>query len=155
MVANERISSAPAILVLLVGLTSLLPGSVASAQGCFAFIEDFSYSPSNCSSQPEIDRVFRLQAITWKNHKYLFVDEGNELKIFNIDNPLNPVSTATSHFNIPNFGDSDYDLLSFSVCDDCRYGIANYKLATVLFDLGVGSVPHFVDEHKNCDASLV
>ncbi len=155
MVANERISSAPAILVLLIGLTSLLPGGLASAQGCFAFVEDFSYSPSNCSAQPEIDRVFRLQAITWKEHKYLFVDEGNELKIFNIDNPLSPVSTATSHFNIPNFGDSDYDMESFTVCDDCRYGVANFKLATVLFDLGTGSVPYFVDEHKNYDADLV
>ena len=38
-------------------------------------------------------------------------------------------------------GDSDYDLMNFSICDDCRYGIANFKLATVLFDLGTAAEP--------------
>ncbi len=136
-------------------VAGLVPATNADAQGCFDYIEDFSYHPDNCSAEPAIDRVFRLQTITWKNHKYLFVDEGNELKIFNIDNPLNPISTTTSHFNIPNLGDSDYDMESFTVCDDCRYGVANFKLATVLFDLGTGSVPNLSTQDKDFDADLV
>ena len=129
-------------------IAGLVPATDASAQACFEHIRNLNYSPTNCSAQPEIDRVFRLQTITWKGHDYLFVDEGNEIKILNIDNPLNPDSGGSSFFNIPNVGDSDYDLMSFSVCDDCRYGIANYKAATVLFDLGTGATPSFADEYQ-------
>ncbi len=129
--------------------------SNAWSQACFYHIRNLNYSPTNCSAQPEIDRVFRLQTITWKGNKYLFIDEGNEIKIRNIDDPLNPGSGDSSFFNIQNVGDSDYDLMSFSVCDDCRYGIANYKAATVLFDLGTGATPSFVDEYKNFSANLI
>jgi len=117
-------------------IAGLVPATDADAQACFAHERNLNYNPTDCSAQPEIDRVFRLQTITWNNHKYLFVDEGNEITVMNIDNPLNPVSGPVSFFNIPNVGDSDYDLLNFTVCDDCRYGMAVYKSATVLFDLG-------------------
>ena len=60
-----------------------------------------------------------------------------------------------SFFNIPNVGDSDYDMVSFSVCDDCRWGIANFKVATVLFDLGAGPTPEFADSSAYYDAALV
>ena len=127
----------------------------AGAQSCFQHVSNINYSPTNCSAQPEYDRVFRLQTVTWKNHKYLFVDEGNEIRIMNIDNPLNPTTLATSFFNIPNVGDSDYDLQNFTVCDDSRYGMANNKAATVLFDLGTGTTPSFGSVHKNFDARIV
>ena len=136
-------------------LAGLLPATEASAQACFEHIRNLNYSPTNCSAQPEIDRVFRLQTITWKGHEYLFVDEGNEIKIHNIDDPLNPGSGGSSFFNIQNVGDSDYDMVSFSVCDECRYGIANYKAATVLFDLGTGATPTFADESKDFSANLI
>ncbi len=140
---------------LLAALAILAASSNASSQACFEHVRNINYSPTNCTAQPELDRVFRLQTITWKGHLYLFVDEGNEIKIFNIDNPLNPTIITTSFFTVPNVGDSDYDLMNFSVCDDCRYGIASYKAATVLFDLGTGTTPTFVDEYKNFDASLI
>ena len=136
-------------------IAGIAPATDANADGSFNFVDDFPYSPANCSSEPAIDRVFRLQTITWKNHEYLFVDEGNEIRIFNIDNPLNPIQGAVSFLDIYNLGDSDYDLMSFSVCDDCRYGIANYKCATVLFDQGTGSTPSFVAKHKNFSADMV
>jgi hypothetical protein len=66
---------------------------------------------------------------------------GNELQLWNVTDPANPVMGSTSRFRITNLGDSDYDLVNYSVCDDCRYGIANFKLATVLFDLGTASAP--------------
>lgn len=140
---------------LLTVLAFLGIASNAASQACFDHIRNFNYSPTNCSAQPEIDRVFRLQTITWKGHDYLFADEGNEIRIFNIDNPLNPTTVATSTFNIPNVGDSDYDMVNFTVCNDCRYGMASYKAATVLFDLGTGTTPSFVGVHKNFDANLI
>ena len=82
-------------------IAGLVPATDAAAQALFrARSDNFNYSPTNCSAQPDIDRVFRLQTITWKGHKYLFVDEGNEIKIFNIDDPLNPSSVTTSFFNM-------------------------------------------------------
>ncbi|MEX1310213.1 MAG: hypothetical protein AB1Z65_07340, partial [Candidatus Sulfomarinibacteraceae bacterium] len=136
-------------------VAGLVPASDAGAQGCFEHLSTRNYSPANCSAQPDIDRVFRMQTITWNGHKYLFLDEGNDIRIFNIDNPQNPDALTSSFFNVPNVGDSDYDMLSFSVCDDCRYGIANFKAATVLFDLGTGSTPIFGATHKNTEATQV
>jgi hypothetical protein len=144
---------------LLIGLCAALAligtASKASSQACFEHIRNLNYSPTNCTAQPEIDRVFRLQAITWRGHKYLFIDEGNEIRIRNIDSPLNPINTGTSSFNVPNVGDSDYDMVNFTVCDDCRFGMASFKAATVLFDLGTGLTPSFVAVHKNFTANLI
>ncbi len=155
---NRSLSMNRMTFIALTGLAliaGLVPASDAAAQACFEHIRNLNYSPTNCSAQPEIDRVFRLQTITWKGHDYLFIDEGNEIRIRNIDDPLNPGSGDSSFFHIQNLGDSDYDMVSFSVCDDCRYGIANYKAATVLFDLGTGATPNFVDEYKNFSANLI
>ncbi len=80
---NRKIFLACVGVALIVGL---VPANEAAAQACFEFVRAFNYSPTNCSAQPEIDRVFRLQEITWNDHKYLFVDEGNEIQIMNIDN---------------------------------------------------------------------
>ena len=144
---------------LAVGFCALVFGVLqpvpAMAQWCLDHVLNLNYSPANCSAQPDIDRVFRLQEISWKGHDYLFVDEGNEIKIFNIDNPLNPTVQTTSDFGIPNLGDSDYDMVNFSVCDDCRWGIANYKVATVLFYLGAGPTPAFVGSSANYTASII
>ena len=137
---------------LVLGLTQ--PAFV-EAQGCFEHLQNINYSPLDCTAEPAIDRVFRLQEIRWKDHDYLFVDEGNEIKIYNIDTPTNPISVTGSSFGVPNVGDSDYDLLNFSVCDDCRFGIASYKAATVLFDLGTGATPSFVTNTQNFAASIV
>jgi hypothetical protein len=149
--------SAPFWIPVVVAATALnlVSASQAAAQGCFEHITTRNYSAWNCGASPDLDRVFRLQTITWNDHDYLFLDEGNEIRIFNIDNPLNPVPTGVSDFDIPNIGDSDYDLMSFSVCDDCRYGIANFKAATVLFDLGVGSTPSFGPFSQNDQATQV
>ena len=127
----------------------------ANAQGCFEHISTRNYSPSNCTADPDIDRVFRMQLITWNGHDYLFLDEGNEIKVLNIDNQQYPAQGPVSFFNVPNVGDSDYDMVSFSVCDDCRYGIANFKAATVLFDLGTDSTPIFSAQTQNDQANQV
>jgi hypothetical protein len=44
------------------------------------------------------------------------------------------------------FGDRDYNLYNFSVCDDCRYGVASLDVqGTVLFDLGMSPEIYFLD----------
>ena len=153
-----RISSSTALraaVTALVVASATLAPTPASAQGCFEHVSTRSYAPWDCSAAPFIDRVFRMQTISWNDHEYLFVDEGNEIKVFNIDNAQSPFIVTGSSFNVPNVGDSDYDMVSFSVCDDCRFGIANYKAATVLYDLGAGPTPIFGPYHENDQATQV
>ncbi|HSN54818.1 MAG TPA: BACON domain-containing carbohydrate-binding protein, partial [Candidatus Sulfomarinibacteraceae bacterium] len=133
----------------------LLAPGLAEAQGCFEHVRDYAYMPSNCDGAPEINRAHQIERITWGGKQYLVVDEGNEIRFYNIDNPLNPSSITSSHFNIPPFGDVDYNLMSFTVCDDCRYGVASYNTATVLFDLGTGQNPNFIDHTINTSADRV
>lgn len=110
---------------------------------------------ADCSAMPEIDRALGVDTITWGGHEYLIGNVGNELAIWNIDEEQGPILMTESLFEVGNLGDSDYDLIAFSVCDDCRFGIANYKLGTVLFDLGEGVIPSFSDSELYGDADVV
>ena len=89
---------------LLVVASAMGVSAPASAQDCFDHLSTRNYTPWNCTAMPEIDRVFRMQTITWKGHDYLFLDAGNEIKVFNIDSPQNPVVVAGSSFDVPNVG---------------------------------------------------
>jgi len=96
---NRSLSMDRMIFLAIVGVAlvaGLMPATDAAAQACFEHVNNWPYTPTDCQARPDIDRVFRLQTITWKNHEYLFVDEGNEIKIFNIDNPQNPSTVTTS-----------------------------------------------------------
>jgi hypothetical protein len=92
---------------------------------------------------PTIPKYFDPQVFSWGVRDILAVSDGNEILLWNVTNPSNPVYIAGSNFNIPNQGDSDYDLLNFSICDECRYGTAAYKLGIVIWDLGLGTNPSF------------
>lgn len=106
--------------------------------------EPFS-TASNCSSEPSIDRVLGAAKVEHGGREYLFVNRGNEIGIYRIDDPEDPRLIAGSSFNVPNQGDSDYDLMHFSVGG--RYGAAWYKMGTIIFDLGTGATPRFADHH--------
>jgi hypothetical protein len=72
------------------------------------------------------------------------LNEGNELSIYQVDDPLAPREITRSRFDFGNRGDSDYDLVVFDVCDDCRNGVLGHKVErTVVFDLGIGAEPRF------------
>jgi hypothetical protein len=96
---------------------------------------------TTCEAMPDYDKYFIPRTFIRNGKDYLILNTGNELQLWNVTDPANPVTGSTSRFRITNLGDSDYDLVNYSVCDDCRYGIANFKLATVLFDLGTGPEP--------------
>jgi hypothetical protein len=131
-------------LALLVALVALITPQPAGAEECLVMesqlIFDTMYS---CEATPAIDRFFSASPVVWKGHTYLFGNTGNELKMWLADDPDHPTAIASSDFNVPNVGDSDHDLLNFSMCDDCRYGIASFKGGAVLFDLGTASTPAF------------
>jgi len=100
------------------------------------------FSSPNCASQPSSDRVFGAQEVLRNTNKYTWVTRGNEVSIYD-STPWRFVDS--SYFNVPNVGDSDYDLMNVAVCDQCRFGAAVYKAGLVLFDLWYGIDPEFYD----------
>ncbi len=126
-----------------VALCTGIAVSTATAQSdCAVWIDTLLDTSQTCVNEPWRERAMGVQSFRWKGHDYIIFSRGNELSIYNIDNPVVPVLTVESEYNFGNRGDSDYDLLDFDVCDDCRYGVLAHKVkGTVVFDLGGGSVP--------------
>ncbi len=118
----------------------LATAPAADAQYCQDWTKNL-LSVTRCEVTPDYDKYFIPRTFTRSGEDYLILNMGNELQLWNVTDSANPVEVSESRFRIPNQGDSDYDLVNYSVCDGCRYGIANFKLATVLFDLGTAAEP--------------
>lgn len=99
-------------------------------------------SSFNCTGMPSIPKYFDPAIFTWKGRQILAVSDGNELVYWNITTS-NPIPIAGSVFNVPNQGDSDYDMMGYSICDDCRFGVGVWKLGIVIWDQGTGVNPGF------------
>jgi hypothetical protein len=111
---------------------------------CASWVDTLLDTTNNCVSEPSRPRASDVETFRWKGHDYVIVNRGNELSIFNVDDPTNPQLTATSNFKFGTRGDSDYDLIDFDVCDDCRYAVLSHKVKrTVVFNLGGGATPAF------------
>lgn len=100
-------------------------------------------SSLNCVGMPTIPKFFDPGTFAWGAKQILAINDGNELQYWDISNPLNPIVRGTSNFNVANQGDSDYDLMTYSICDNCRYGVAVFKLGIVIWDQGTGVNPTF------------
>lgn len=138
-------------LVLLIILTASIANS---ADGCIEYITTIFNTSGDCTATPSIDRILGLDIVNWNGSTYLVGDIGNELRLWNIDTPLTPIQTASSGFAVDTAGDSDYDLINFSVCDECRFGVTNHKQESVLFDLGTGQTPRFLAHRHYSDADF-
>lgn len=123
----------------------------AGAAPCGEWLAHYLVS-TNCAAEP-ILRAEGAVKMAWKGHRYLVVNRANEAQLVQVDDPRRPDWRATSNWNIPNQGDSDADLVAIAVCDDCRWGVAWYKLGTVVFDLGTGSTPAWVDHRVTYGAT--
>ncbi len=132
---------------LFVFLSFALP--VTAQSHCTEWTDRLLDTSSSCTNEPFRDRAYGAETFTWKSHEYLMFNGGNELFLYNIDDPANPNLVEESGFNFGNRGDSDYDLLSFHVSDDSRYVVIAHKVArTVIVDLGTGTTPSFDDWEK-------
>jgi hypothetical protein len=128
------------------GVAALIMVAVArpvTAQVHCAVYEDILLDTSDtCVNEPWRERAFGVQQFIWNGKNFIMMNRGNELSIHNIDNPTAPLHLDTSEFRFGTRGDSDYDLLDFDVCDECRYGILSHKVkGTVIFDMGAGGNP--------------
>jgi hypothetical protein len=126
----------------MVTILLLLMTFPAAAQGCL-HDDGLLRSSLNCTGLPSIPKFFDPSTFKWGSKQFLVVNDGNELVYWDATNPLRPSPRAISNFNVANQGDSDYDLMNYSICDDCRYGIAVYKLGIVIWDQGTGVNPTF------------
>ena len=128
-----------------VALLVSIPAIPAAAQGyCARWIDTLLDTSDNCVNEPWRERSLGIENLRWKGHDYVIFNRGNEFSIYNIDDPADPKHVDTSRFKFGTAGDSDYDLLRFDVCDDCRYGVFAHKVkGTVIFDMGTGSAPSF------------
>lgn len=104
-------------------------------------------SSTNCTGHPSIPKYFDPQVFAWGERDILAVSDGNEILFWDVTNQERPIFIAQSNFNVANQGDSDYDLMNFSVCEGCRYGTAAFKLGIVIWDLGTGLNPTFGARH--------
>ncbi len=101
-------------------------------------------SSSNCTNDPRRDRTSDVDTMYWNGHEYMVLNQGNELTVWNVDDRANPRYVTGSDFNFGTVGDSDYDLIDFDICDDCRFGVLDHKKAgSAIWDFGTGSVPSF------------
>ena len=113
-------------------------GAAPAGAQCLDFVTTLkTYNCVGAPPPPEANsKSFESVVIQWHGKSFLFMSTGNEMELYNAVNPPAPTLLGRSGYSPGNLGDSDYDLMSFEVCDDCRFGIANYKMGIVVFDLG-------------------
>ena len=136
---------------------ALVSGHVAEAQSyCQEWTSTLLPLNTNCVSDPRRERAFGGDTFSWNGEEYLIFSSGNELALYKLGNdPANPTYVTVSRFKFGTAGDSDYDIMSFDACDDCRYMVMDHKVAgIVVIDLGAGSEPAFTANSRNGNLSI-
>lgn len=100
-------------------------------------------SSLNCTALPTIDKYYDPAGFRWGGSEYLAVSTGNDIALWRLTDPAAPTPMGESHFGVSHQGDSDHDLVNYSICDDCRWAIATFHLGNMLFDLGTQTTPTF------------
>ena len=132
-----------AVCSLFLGVFSWWAARPGFAQACIEYSPPpvFDTSSQGCASNPNIDRSFYPGVVRWAGSEILVHSSGNDLQLFDIDDPTSPELVESSGFNVGNIGDSDHDLMKWAWCEDCRYGLVVFKLAAVIVDFGSGGEP--------------
>ncbi len=137
-------------LVAIVAAWWLAGATTAGAQGCLDWVPPLLHDTSgNAEASPSNPRIHGVETFYWGGDPWLVANNGNELLLWDISNPLQPTGPRASGLDGGYCGDRDYNLFNFSLCDDCRFGVAafpscsSFSLGAVLFDLGTGQDPSF------------
>ena len=105
---------------------------------------------AKCDAVPSLLRALGVFILWWRGKPYLVCNTGNGLMIFDISDPLAPKYVSGSAKLTRGFaGDRDYNLMQFSVADNCRFALASFPgsgawsqhMGQTLIDLGDGSKP--------------
>ncbi len=132
----------------LVAVTLLLTVVGASADDCFTYLPPPMLDTSDNTNQaPITDRAMQANIIHRSGTPYLVLNTGNDLKLLRLTDPTDPSSAASSSWMfsvVQPDGDVDFNLFGIAMCDDCRYGMANYRNSgAIVFDTGAGTTPSF------------
>lgn len=126
------------------GISLLAAPRALSQDLCASWGPRLLDTSDNCVNEPFRNRAKDVKVFHWQGHDYMMFNGGNELFLYNIDEPARPIKVAESRFRFGTRGDSDYDLLRFDVSDDSRYLVLAHKVKrTVVVDLGTGPTPAF------------
>jgi len=136
-----RKTSMVGVLMALLTVGTVVP--VFAQAACLEWIPPMLLNTSNFGDNGgATERSLALDTITWGNKHLLFSNTGNNLHVWNISDPHDPHDVTLGKFNVPSFGDRDFNAFALSICDDCRYGILGYaEQGVVLFDMGTGTNP--------------
>lgn len=117
-------------------------GQPARAQYCQSYVATFADTSDNCAGDPMYDRFIGVDTFLWQGKEMLMVNFGNELTLYDIQDPLNPQPLGTTNFNIEYHSDIDQNLYGFAVADDHRYVVAGFHIeGWGLADLGTADLP--------------
>ena len=120
---------------------------------CIQYVPPLLHDTSgNPDATPSNPRILGVETFYWGGAPWLAANNGNDLVLWDISDPLSPTTRRESNLKAGYCGDRDYNLFNFSLCDDCRYGVAgfpsctSFNLGAMLFDIGTGSAPLFGDK---------
>jgi hypothetical protein len=145
------------VLIAALALFALVSSHVAEAQSyCQEWTSTLLPLNTNCVSDPRRERAFGGETFSWKGDDYLVFSRGNELSLFRLGNDsASPSYVDSSRFLFGTAGDSDYDVMAFDACDECRYMVMDHKVAgVVIIDFGGGSQPSFATHTRNGNLSI-
>ena len=113
----------------------------AMGQDCLEYQPPPWLDTSADPGAPHVERSYQIEGLLWRGAEFLLVNVGNEISIFTPEGTKRGWST----FNVPPFGDRDYNLFNFSVCNDCSIGVANYETqGSVVFEFRDHITPSFI-----------
>jgi PKD repeat protein len=149
-----------ALIICSITVALLVPPATGEAQGCLDFVKIIENWTSQTPAVPSTMRAHGVEKIYWNGKPYIFVNDGNGLRIYRISDSKNPVYISRKTFSC--FGgcglvppaDHDWTHTNLSVCSNCRYGVSHLWFSgTVLFDLGTDTTKPTIIDMGLYDAS--
>jgi hypothetical protein len=133
------------LLMAVTGYSGDRPCSLADA----GLVADYT---GDSPGQPTTRRAMGLQVLRWRGTDHLVLDDGNGWRVWSLAQPEAPRYLWSVRMSGPGGpwagqdGDNDFQLLGFSVCDDCRYGFAAFgKMGAAVVDFGQQASPTVAD----------
>lgn len=133
-----------AALLILAGCTTMPPAQPTKAMRAVSVVSEpclteslplLMDSSNDPNGVPWVKRSIGVQLWQQGGSQFLVANVGNELNMWQVNNPATPTQKTVSHFGVPPFGDRDQNL--FNVTIGHRYGYAGYDAqGAVLFDTG-------------------
>lgn len=132
--------------------------------GCFEWVEPLLFdSTGDCTGNPNNPRMLGARVFMFGGEPHLVMNNGNGLSGWRISSPTSPhLEFYMKNLTRGYLSERDYNMFSFSVCDEGRYGVAAFPsfgvwssdMGFTLIDFGTGTSPRVVDWRQHPVESL-